>query len=148
MGARGEIENLMYLYQERIDRGDLAGVAELFAHAELGSELYDVRWSGAEAVEQMYEAFVRIHEDGTPRTTHTTLNPIIEIDEAAGTATCRSVYVVYQQTAKVPLQPIITGRYRDRFERVDGTWRFAERIFLVESTGDMSDHQLTDDRLS
>ena len=146
MGARGEIENLLYLYQEKMDAGDLPGVAELFAHARLGSDIYDMTWTGPEQVEAMYREFVRMY-DGRPRTTHTTTNPIIEIDEEAGTATCRSVYVVYQQTDALPLQPIITGRYRDRFERVDGTWRFCERIFGVDLTGDLSQHQLTPDRL-
>jgi hypothetical protein len=146
MGARGEIENLLYLYQEAMDAGDLPRVAELFAHARLSSDIYDVTWSGATEVEEMYRAFVRMY-DGRPRTTHTTTNPIIEVDEDAGTATCRSVYVVYQQTDVLPLQPIITGRYRDRFERVDGRWRFTERIFGVDGTGDLSQHQLTQDRL-
>jgi len=146
MGARGEIENLLYRYQELMDAGDLEAVGELFAHARLGSDLYDASWSGADAVVEMYRAFVRMY-DGRPRTTHTTTNPIIEIDEEAGTATCRSVYVVYQQTDTLPLQPIITGRYRDRFERVDGRWRFAERIFGIDSAGDLSQHQMTPDRL-
>ncbi len=147
MGARGEIENLLYLYQERIDRADFAGVADLFAHATLSSEVYTATWTGAAAVEEMYRAFVRVHDDGTPRTTHTTMNPIIEIDEDAGTARCRSVYVVYQQTDTLALQPIITGRYRDRFERVEGTWRYAERVFVVESVGNLREHQLTADQL-
>ena len=146
--ARGEIANLLYLYQERIDRADFAGIGELFAHATMGSDVFAASWTGAEAIEAMYQGFVRVHEDGTPRTTHTTMNPIIEIDEAAGTATCRSVYVVYQQTDTLALQPIVTGRYRDRFERVDGAWRYVERIFGVDSLGDMSQHQLTDDDLT
>jgi 3-phenylpropionate/cinnamic acid dioxygenase small subunit len=147
MGARGEIENLLYLYQELIDAGDFAGVGELFAHATMGSDIYRMTWTGATEIEAMYQAFVRIHPNGSPRTTHTTTNPIIHIDEEAGTATCRSVYVVYQQTDTLPLQPIITGRYRDRFERVDGTWRYIERIFSVSSAGDLSQHQLTGDAL-
>jgi hypothetical protein len=146
MGARGEIENLLYRYQELMDAGDLSGVGELFAHARLGSDVYDTTWTGAAEVEAMYGAFVRMY-DGKPRTTHTTTNPIIDIDDAAGTATCRSVYVVYQQTDVLPLQPIITGRYRDTFERVDGRWRFTERIFGVDSAGALSQHQLTSDRL-
>ena len=39
-----------------------------------------------------------------------------------------------------PLQPIITGRYHDRFESVDGTWRFSERAYLMDLTGDLSSH--------
>ena len=39
-----------------------------------------------------------------------------------------------------PLQPIIAGRYSDRFERVDGVWRFSERIIHPELYGDLSHH--------
>ena len=52
--------------------------------------------------------------------------------------------MVFQATPSVPLQPIVTGRYRDRFERVDGEWRFAEREMGVEQFGDVSDHLLID----
>jgi hypothetical protein len=46
----------------------------------------------------------------------------------------------------LPLQPIITGSYRDRFEKVDGAWRFSERRELVGETGDLSAHLLRDFR--
>jgi hypothetical protein len=68
-------------------------------------------------------------------------NPIIEVDDAAGTATCRSYYTVLQHTDDLPLQVIVTGRYDDRFERVDGRWRFAYRDYsLIDATGDVSHH--------
>ena len=40
----------------------------------------------------------------------------------------------------VPLQPIVTGRYRDRFARVDGAWRFARRHIIVDHVGEVRDH--------
>ncbi len=52
----------------------------------------------------------------------------------------QSVFVVFQATDLVPLQPIVSGRYRDRFERHAGTWRFAERVIDTELVGDVSDH--------
>ena len=45
-----------------------------------------------------------------------------------------------QATKDVPLQPIVAGRYRDRFERSAGKWHFAEREMSVEQVGDVSDH--------
>ena len=42
------------------------------------------------------------------------------------------------------LQPIVTGTYLDRFEKVDGQWRFRERRELVGGAGDMSAHLLQD----
>jgi hypothetical protein len=35
---------------------------------------------------------------------------------------------------------VITGRYRDRFDKVDGTWRFADRAVVIEQVGDLSAH--------
>ena len=48
--------------------------------------------------------------------------------------------VVFQATDELPFQPIVGGRYDDRFERVDGTWRFARRLVHVDQIGDMSEH--------
>ena len=41
-----------------------------------------------------------------------------------------------------PLQPIVAGRYEDRFERAAGGWQFAERRMFVELVGDVSRHLL------
>ena len=35
------IENLIYLYAERIDAGDLEGVAELFSNGEIASPAHN-----------------------------------------------------------------------------------------------------------
>jgi len=91
---------------------------------------------------EVWRSLVAIHDDGTPRTRHLVATPILEVDEEADSATCRSTYTVFQQVAAGPLQPIISGRYHDRFERVDGTWRFAERTYAVDLVGDLSDHML------
>ena len=93
------------------------------------------RWPGEELQLQW------LGEDGTPLTKHVITNPIVEVDEAAGTASCRSYYTVFQQTDDFPLQPVIEGRYHDEFERVDGVWRWSYRDYsLVDLVGDMSHH--------
>ncbi len=71
-------------------------------------------------------------------------NLILEIDAAAGSAEARSHFTVHQQTEELRLQVIITGRYRDRIERVDGRWRFTSRCFFVDQIGDLSQHLLFD----
>lgn len=139
------VENLLYTYAERIDAGDLDGVAELFAHGRIhGVEdgPPETVFEGRDAVRRLYGATTRIHADGTPRTRHVTTNAIIEVDEDAGTATSRSTYVVLQATDQLPLQPVITGRYRDTFRRLDGTWWFDTRVMHVDQTGDLSHHLL------
>ena len=80
--------------------------------------------------------------DGTPKTHHVTTNAIIEVDEAAGTATSRSYYTVTQATPELPLRIIITGRYHDTFQRIDGEWWFDTRIMFVDQMGDLSHHLL------
>ena len=47
---------------------------------------------------------------------------------------------VFQQTAELPLQAIIVGRYRDTFHLVDGRWCFDTREMVVDLTGDLSHH--------
>ena len=141
--ARGQIENLLYRYAELIDEGRFDALGELFTHAELLDPAGAVMARGAGEAAQNFHRSTRLYPDsGTPRTKHVTTNLLVEVDEAAGTATCRSNYVVLQQTEKVPLQPIITGRYHDRFERADGRWRCASRRYFVDQVGDLSQHLL------
>lgn len=143
------IRNLLGAYGERIDRGDFDGVGELFAHGALADEDGRVLARGAAAVADFYRAGTRLH-DGSPRTTHQVTGTVIDlelpgdrdldIEGADAHATARSAYVVLQQTSELPLQPIITGRYRDRLVRVGGSWWFAERRFAVDLVGDLRHH--------
>ena len=137
MLAGDAIRNLLGEYCERIDDGAFADVGALFAHGTLADEDGRVLATGAEAVADFYAAGTLLH-GGSPRTRHLVTNTVLEVDEAAGTASARSSYLVLQQVDDQPLQPIITGRYHDAFEHVDGAWRFAERRFLVYLVGDLS----------
>ena len=100
-------------------------------------------FEGADEVRWMYDGATRLYPDGTPRTKHVTTNLILEIDDAAGAATCRSYFTVLQQVDDLALQPIIAGRYHDRFVREADVWRFAERRFHIDLVGDLSHHMLT-----
>ena len=136
-----EIENLVYAYAERIDAGDLAGVAELFRHGRIEAAP-GVVLEGVDAVRKLYESSTRLYDDGTPRTRHVTTNVIVEVDDGADTAAARASYTVVQQTDELSLQPIIVGRYRDTFHRVGGEWCFDTREMFVDLTGDLSQHLL------
>ena len=137
------IENLLYTYAELIDAGDFEGVAALFRHGRIQGQEGgppETVFEGETAVRKLYAATTRRYDDGTPRTKHVTTNAIIEVDEQAGTATSRAYYTVLQATDGLPLQPIITGRYRDTFHRVDGEWWFDTRTMYVDQVGDLSRH--------
>lgn len=134
-----EIRNLLFVYAERIDRGDLTGMARLFQHAEYGTGDQPPTRDWRE-VERRNRELVRIHEDGTPGTQHVTSNVQIELDETGTAATTRSTFTVFQGVAGGPIQPIVLGRYHDRFVRVDGQWRFAARRILIDRVGDLTQH--------
>ena len=139
------IENLIYVYAERMDAGDLEGVAELFRDAEIISPAHNVTRKGYDEVLQMYQLSARIYEpSGTPLTKHLTTNVIIEVAPNGEEASARSYYTVIQATDAFPLQPIISGKYRDRFRKVEGCWQFASREMHVDLIGDCSAHLLYD----
>lgn len=136
------ISNLMFRYAECVDGADFAGLSTLFAHGTMRSTSAEDSDGGmtGEAVGRFYAATNRVHDDGTLRTRHLSTNVRIDIDEASDSATAKSYYVVFQATAKLPFQAIVGGRYEDRFERVDGEWRFADRCVFVDQIGNMEEH--------
>ena len=142
--GRAAITDLIYRYAELIDAGDFQGVGELLASAAFGGPRTP-RVSGARNIAAVFAATTRRFDDGTPKTRHLVLNPIVEI--AGDTATARSTFCVVQATPRIALQPIVVGRYDDRFARdLDRGWHFTERIADVQMVGDVSDHLLIDPR--
>ena len=145
--AAREIENLLHTYAERIDAGDLEGVADLFAHGRVAAvpdATPDQTFEGRERVLALYRRSTRIYPDGSPHTRHVTTNSIIEVGEDGQTASARSYYTVLQQVDDFPLQPIVAGHYRDTFRRIDGRWWFDTRVIGIDLVGDLSRHLLID----
>jgi len=141
---RAAITDLIYRYAELIDAGDFQGVGELLARAAFGGPRTP-KVSGAQNIAAVFAATTRRFDDGTPKTRHLVLNPIVEI--AGDVATARSTFCVVQATERIALQPIVVGRYVDRFARDPARgWHFTERIADVQMVGDVSDHLLIDPR--
>ena len=147
MSDRSEILNLIYRYAELIDAGDFDGLGELLARASFGGPRTP-RVSGAHNIAALFAMTTKRFADGTPRTRHLVLNPIVEVDpNNPDTATARSTFCVVQATDRLPLQPVVVGRYYDTFARdPDGGWYFTARIADVEMSGDVSEHLLVDPR--
>jgi hypothetical protein len=136
-----EIMNLVHAYPDCIDRGDFEGVATLFADAVV--EMGDGDQVTGKALGEYFSSWTRRYpDDGTPHTRHCVTNPIVEIDEEAGTAVVRYYLMVLQRTDEFPLQPVWANKYEDRLRRVDGTWRFAHRRGYDHLPGDTSHHLL------
>jgi hypothetical protein len=93
----------------------------------------------------LYEQSTRRYEDGTPRTKHVMTHVIVEVAEDELSATSRSYFTMLQAvTGSLALQPVIAGRYHNRYARVDGQWRFTGLHFLVDLVGYLSHHLLGD----
>ena len=139
------IQNLLNRYADAVDRGDFEAVGAMFRHADVyfpGEAEPSVRAGSGDFAKQLH-AWTRIYpETGNPCTRHLCTNPIIDFGDDDAHARCQSYYVVFQAAEGFPLQPIITGTYLDRFEKVAGIWRFSERRELVGQTGDLSAHLL------
>jgi len=138
---RDRIEALIFGYADLIDAGDFDGLGRLFADAELRFAGFDEHRQGHDEVRSLYEATTRRYEDGTPRSKHLVTNVVVELDDAAGTASGRSYFTVLQAVpGALALQPVIAGRYHDEFVRTEGGWRFSSRTMLIDLIGDLSHH--------
>lgn len=135
------INSLLMAYAEHLDAGRFAEVAALFEHATYRIEHADgahvSSYHGAEEVRAFCDQ-TRLYPDGTPRTKHLITNVAIDVDRDRASA--RSNGTVFQQTEALPLQPIASGCYVDQFERVDGIWRFTDRLIAHFLLGDRSQH--------
>jgi hypothetical protein len=118
------IENLIASYAFLNDDADIAGLGDLFADAVCTLDGTTAR--GRDEVETLARTIITVGEDGRSTTSHEITNIMLEIDEVAGTAVGRAYWTVYQAVSGSPRQPILAGRYHDRFECRDGVWRFAE----------------------
>jgi ketosteroid isomerase-like protein len=132
------IRALIHEYAELIDLGQLDAVAALFTHGTWSSPGRGTPLRGAEQVRHAYDGVILY--DGIPCTKHVISNVTIEIADDAATAAARSYFTVLQSRPDFPLQPVIAGRYHDRFELADGSWRFADRQIIPDLIGDLSHH--------
>jgi hypothetical protein len=173
LSAGDHIRNLLGRYCAAVDAGDWEAVGALFARGALATDDGTVLAAGAGAVADFYRRATLLH-DGSPRTTHVVADTVVDLadpgvdpagpgvgSEAPVAVLVRSTYVVFQALEDFPLQPIITGRYEDRFAcglpddgdgdgegdgsdggagRLDGGWHFTERRFAVDLLGDVSRH--------
>ena len=129
-----EITAMIYRYCELVDSGDFESFARLFEHG-----VWHKAPPGVEGVRSYLDGHVLLY-DGLPCTKHVTTNLVIDVDDDDQTAAASSYVTVFQALPDSPLQAIFAGRYKDRFERVDGVWRWRERQVIGDLRGDTSRH--------
>ena len=141
MSARDEISDLMFVYAELMDAGDFEGIGRTLAGASISMEGSDFTTRGQSAIVETYRRWSKVYDDNTPKTKHVITNVIVDVDDSAGTATSRAYFTVFQAVPPdLALQPILAGRYRDSFGRIDGSWRFTAMHVIWDLVGDMSSH--------
>ncbi|AZI35005.1 hypothetical protein NT2_03_00450 [Caenibius tardaugens NBRC 16725] len=133
------IQKLIHSYPRFLDAGKLDAMGQLFASATVHFEgRDDPVVNDAAEVTRMFSDFLQLY-DGIPRTRHLICNVIVE-PESDVAATATSTVLVVQAAPDLPLQPIITGDYRDRFEKRNGQWHFVERYITNDLFGNLSAH--------
>jgi len=141
------IQNLIHRYADLLDRGKVDEVGALFDHADVYMPDDPEPWSraGQNRMAEIFRKWTRFYPeaDGRPRTRHVTTNLIIEPD-GPNRAKTQSYVIVFQSNENegFPIQPIIGGTYNDRFEKVNGEWRFTERREEMSLYGDLRHHLL------
>lgn len=137
---RHAILRLMNEYCYRVDTGDFDGFASLFEHGSFhvrGDPAGPVQ--GKQAVRGVLDNLSLY--DGKPQCKHLLSNVQIELDEDGRSASAQSYITVMQGLTDFPLQAIFIGHYFDRFEKVDGSWRFKSREISPDLIGDLSRHR-------
>jgi hypothetical protein len=122
-----------------MDAADFDGVAALFAEATWRSEATGQVLRGASEVRRVYDHVVLY--DGSPRTKHLLTNLTVTVDACGTTAAGQCSFTVLQGVVPgEPISIVLSGRYVDRYEKVDGAWRFADRLFVADLLGDQRRH--------
>ena len=135
---REEIRGLIHAYADRIDDGDLDGVADLFADATIVAG-NGMEFSGRDQLVELWRNSVVPH-DGRTDVGHVISNVTITIEPDGTSAAASSYVTVLQARPGFELRPIALSRHRDRFEKVDGSWRFVERRDRQLLAGDLRHH--------
>ncbi len=139
MNSAIAITNLLYTYGEMMDAADFDGASHLLRHTTV--RLMGGREINGVGMRDIWAQMIVLDDQGRANTRHVITNPILDIDEPAGEASCRSCYTVLQCLSGFPLQVIASGRYHDRFSRIEGLWQFTFRDYsMFDHQGDLSQH--------
>lgn len=136
--AEREVIRNLHRYAQCIDYGDEEGWVDCFAEDGVfdirprlqGSHQPDRKISGREELRAFIARHTRAPELWHK---HMIVEPIVDVDLAAGTATNRCYLFVLMEAEEMPVVRVF-GQYRDVLVRGDdGRWRFKLRIAEVES---------------
>lgn len=137
-----QILNLLYAYSWALDAAQFDVIAELFADADIYMEDELSLQKDGEAFAQSFRDFDQTHDDGTLKTMHMVIDPIVHINEEEGTASADHYTVVVQGiTGEFGPKIISMDKKFDTFKRDEnGIWHYASRNMVSRAIGDWSHH--------
>ncbi len=127
-----DITSLVHSYALLVDGGDVDAVAALFEHSTWRSEPNGSTLRGSQEVRPVYQSLMA--RDGVHRTRHLITNLSIEVDPGTMTASSHCYWTVLGGTPGAAIRIDLCGQYTDTFEKVDGRWRFTDRLVTVDLT--------------
>ena len=129
-----QITALVHSYGTLLDRGDVDAVTGLFEHATWRGDPHGPTLRGSAEVRPVYEQLLAAL--GSLRTRHLLTNLTVAVDEEGSTASSHCYWTVLQNTEPgAAIDITLAGQYSDRFEKVDGAWRFADRLITTDLIG-------------
>jgi ketosteroid isomerase-like protein len=132
MSDASEIRALVLSYARLLDAGDVDGVADLFEHSTWRSLPNGSVLRGTAGVRPVYETLV--DQVGTHPTKHLITNLSIDVESDVTTASSHCYWTVLQSTTPGCIAITLSGQYADSFEKVDDSWRFSDRLIIVDLT--------------
>jgi hypothetical protein len=134
MSDVSEITKLVNSYALLLDQGDIDGVVALFQHSTWRGDANRPVLRGSAEVRPLYEQLLAAL--GSLRTRHLLTNLTVRIDGSGTTASSHCYWTVLQNTEPgAAIDVTLSGQYTDRFEKVDGRWRFADRMITTDLFG-------------
>lgn len=133
------ISSLIARYTRLVDTAAYDELGAMFEFGEITANRGGKPLRGAAAIAEFYGRTNKSYGELGASTLHIVTN--LEFDELSdASATVRSCFVVLQSRPDLPLQPIVCGRYLDRFTRGANGWRYASKHIEVGLIGDLSHH--------
>jgi SnoaL-like domain len=139
LADRIAIENLVARYARYVDMAEYDALGQLFVVGRITADVNDTVLSGEKAVRDFYARTNRTHADGTARTHHIVTNFEYR-DVTADHIRLDSCFTVFQSTERLPLQPIVAGRYNDVFVLTHDGWQFESKHIIVSQLGNLAEH--------
>ncbi|MEO3756844.1 nuclear transport factor 2 family protein [Mycobacterium sp. B14F4] len=122
-----QLRKLVHAYCRAVDRGDIAQLKDLYHHDALDDHGGFSAGPADEFLEQLAAArpYIRFMQHNI-----TTMNFAISGTVAEGEIYSIAVHTLAGSDGDVDV--VVGGRYLDRYEKRDGTWKFAQRTIVTD----------------